>query len=156
MAVKSTRKVGSHLFSHLIFASIAGAISAFVVYFITATAPAIEGRLYPVAKATGYNTELAAGGDTTRIYGVMEKYRNCEFISMTAYLTGMDGNAVIAPITVNESIRLRPEGSFEWGPWFIRLPIWEADTHFRVITVHQCHPLWVTRSVFLDTSIVRN
>ena len=131
-------------------------IAAALYGFVNINAPTIEGKLFPVAVATEYDIE-ADGIDHISLSGVMEKYRECDFLTMKAYIYSIrTGQRVLAQVDVKETIKLRPEGSFPWGDWRLftdYLKITAGDLGLEVITTHQCHPLWVTETTFLDTRV---
>jgi len=117
--------------------------------FIVTNAPTLEGEFFPVA--TAYDVEAVQEGTHVILSGQMEKTRTCEFRGMKAYLKDpITGLRVIAPIDVQESIKLRPPGDHSWGPWKIFVPWWtfEPQGTFEVITTHRCHPVWLTITKF--------
>lgn len=106
--------------------------------------PRLEGWLLPVVTEveTSQEASIAAG---VRFYVTFEKVRDCEFISLIWYngpdrlVLDFEPSAESAPIS-------RTPGGQATGPWLLSgIETLEGTT---ATVVHQCHPLWYTRSVF--------
>jgi hypothetical protein len=128
-------------------------IAWFFISFTHAYMPKLEGKLFPVAWATGYELTKGNTPQLTRIDGVMHKSRSCTFKKMEAFLVDDEGDRVQAIINVKESIKLRKIGKWKWGTWEIAMPLWQASDRLLIVTTHRCHPLWLTETVFLDTRV---
>ena len=120
--------------------------------------PYVEGYFWPVAVAT--QVSLHHHDDDTLenwtvLEGMMDKRRSCDFRSMRGFLIDPDTNLdVIAPIDTQESVKLRQPGDHSWGPWRVFSPVFEVEKKgkFIIETWHECHPFWLTRSVFWTSS----
>lgn len=145
---------GSKIRYHAVMAMIGWCIAFIIVMGTQWLGQRYEGYFFPVALAKNVHTEEVED-QLTLIYGSMDKYRNCTFLGVEAYLVDtLETRRVLAPLNVKESVKLRPVGdNFSWGPWTISLPLWQAQTKMQIETVHRCHWLWLTRTIFYDTTL---
>lgn len=94
---------------------------------------------YRVIKSFQVQTQFVEKGGVL-IEGVMDKQRNCEFVSVT----GRASDGDVAGVTfmdrrANEPIFSRPLGPQKFGPWYVEGNKGEGVT---LNAVHQCHFLW--------------
>jgi hypothetical protein len=133
---------------------IAGILAALIVNLLDYYGPRIEGRIFPVAQSHQNNIERLSEPNKIKVGGIMSKYRNCDLISTTAFISDAAGNRVVARVDPAATVKLRPvEANVEWGPWRVDTPVWARKAWLTVVTVHQCHPLWVTQTEFLRAVI---
>lgn len=120
-----------------------------LITIMQAYMPAIEGRFAPVAKAVKVSIKRD-GTQAVIIVGEMDKHRACTFEEISAYLVNnVTGTRVIVPINFQETIKLFPPGDHPWGPWKLNTPLWRTELRsLEIITLHDCHPFWPTRTVF--------
>lgn len=134
--------------------AIAGLLAALFVNLLDYYGPRIEGAVFPVARSTTTNVEILSEPNKILVGGIMSKYRSCDLISTTAYIADAAGNRVVARVDPSATVKLRPiEANVEWGPWRVDTPVWARKAWLSVVTVHQCHPLWVTQTQFLHALI---
>lgn len=139
---------------HLASMAIAGLLAAMFVNVLTYYGPRIEGALFPVALSTQTEIAIMPSGTQIEVHGILSKYRRCDLISSAAYVSDAAGNRVVAKIAPQGTIKLRPvEKGQPWGPWIIDMPAWFRKATLNVVTVHQCHPLWVTQTKFVQAVI---
>lgn len=139
---------------HISSIVIAGLTAALFVNLLTYYGPRIEGFIWPVAASTDTTIVVLPEQGKIEVAGVMNKYRNCDLIISVAYVSDAAGNRVIARIEPIGNIKLRPvEKNATWGPWRVDVPVWFRKAWLSVQTVHQCHPLWETRSEFFNVRI---
>lgn len=137
----------------LVQISIASVLAAMLVTLLQAVMPDVEGKLFPVATAYDVTFLDTPSQNSTVIEGYMDKKRQCDFLAMRAYLHDTNGNRVLANLDVKETVKLRTEGRWPWGPWTVNIPIFQAASTLLIETDHKCHPLWLTRTVFYDATI---
>ncbi len=90
------------------------------------------------------NKEIS--GDTVTISGWLHKRRECEFLEASGRVERDTGLPLSIPFEFVDVERpyTRPMGAQEWGPWRMVVP---ADAkRVQVLALHNCHPLWKTRT----------
>ena len=115
-----------------------GAVS--FVYF----GPLID-KMFPVVDPFVI-VEKEFRGDVVVISGWLHKRRECEFMEASGRVERDEGLPLVVPVEF-EALRTpytRPTGSQEWGPWRMVVPI--GTESVEVNSLHNCHPLWKTRS----------
>jgi hypothetical protein len=126
----------------------AAVLTALLVNLLTYYGPIVEGNMWPVAEATHVEI-MQSGKEELIVQGTMNKYRDCELLSTSAYITDAAGQRVLAQIQTAKTTILRPVTSGQpFGPWYVSVPVWYKSAELSTITRHQCHPLWQTRSVY--------
>lgn len=105
------------------------------------SAPAIEGKLWPVvAPATITKTEEQRDGHTV-FYGKSTKLINCQFENVDWFLKTSDGQ-VRAPVIFMDKAVIRKPGDFTFGPWVSQLSTEDLLRNSYAIAYHRCHPFW--------------
>lgn len=138
---------------HVIMAFVAWLAAIPVVLLIQWMGQTLEGQFFPVALAKNV-TIVEEDPQKSVLWGEMDKYRDCTFLSVEAYLVDTFGRRVLIPLNVRESVKLREPGAdLPWGPWIVSIPLWQAQASLQIDTVHRCHWLYLTRTIFYDTTI---
>ncbi|CTQ50913.1 hypothetical protein [Jannaschia donghaensis] len=108
--------------------------------------PLIESRLFAVVSGTVVTgTRVDPRGMLFNVW--FRKSRPCEFIGLAWY----DGDVRLRidfhpSLPVQPVPRTRPPGGQAAGPWLLRGV--ESLQGTRAVTLHRCHPLWLTISEF--------
>lgn len=111
------------------------------------SAPAIEGKLWPVVEpATITKVEEQRDGHTV-FYGKSTKLIDCEFKSLDWFLKTEHGQ-VSAPVVFADRAVIRKPGDFTFGPWISQLSAEELLYNSYAIAYHRCHPLWYRATKF--------
>ena len=126
--------------------------SIFLIFMINTYGGRVEGYFFPVAYADGITFQVVEH-DQTVLNGTMKKLRTCEFIGLQAFLTNPLGHRIIAPLRVGESLKLRPQGEFHWGPWIVEIPIWNAQHNMEIMVYHRCNPFYLTETSFWSAKV---
>jgi len=85
-------------------------------------------------------------GDTVTISGWLYKRRECEFLEAAGRVERDTGLPLSTPFEFvdTEKPYTRPMGAQEWGPWRMVVPV--DAKRVQVLALHNCHPLWKTRT----------
>lgn len=79
--------------------------------------------------------------------GYMRKVRDCRFVGVSAEGVTDNGN-VDLPLKFLESNHsdnsTRPQGTQDWGPWRIVIPVAPSVSAIDLRSVHSCHLAWET------------
>ena len=115
-----------------------GAVS--FVYF----GPLID-KGFPVVDPFVITNKEVSGGTIT-ISGWLHKRRECEFLEAAGRVERDTGLPLSIPFEFVDADRpyTRPMGAQEWGPWRMVVPV--DAKHVQVLALHNCHPLWKTRT----------
>jgi len=107
----------------------------------------IEGVFFPVT--TVAQLSLIENQDSTSsfIWGSTEKLRSCEFQKIEWRLGDLE-NSIIVGVSFDETSKVRPEGSFSFGPWRVQLTEHQIKTRSFAKVYHKCHILWPTQTHF--------
>jgi hypothetical protein len=115
--------------------------------------PLIERDYFPVVSRLSF-IEIKEVDEGSIVRFEYEKYRGaCALEKVTWYL-GIERRAEVAffPLTdlplTEDGISDRDSGSFVSAEFFVGLSESELTTNSMAITIHRCHPLWKTTSVF--------
>ena len=151
----------------MLLKNIIGFLTALVL-FITVTYAAgenipgkIEGYFFPVTKSVKFWTEKHYHNSSEIHYapalilanGVMEKKRDCQFISMEVVIFDNLGNSAVVEVDNLEGTKIRDVGFHLYGPWIIRAPFDDTiirNLHVHIYVTHRCHIFWKTVSPFLE------
>lgn len=78
----------------------------------------------------------------SRIWGIAEKKRSCNYKYMKWYVGKRGGIHTAVPIVIEESSKARQAGYFHFGPWLAHVP-WRTlllrDLKVHADVYHQCH-----------------
>ena len=108
----------------------------------------MEAQFYPVIDAT-HITQVSRSDRAIAIMGILHKQRNCTFVGVTAH--GYFKGELVGDLNVAYARRdfngTRGPGAYEWGPILITLPPYVADVDMIDLNaLHDCHPVWMTKS----------
>lgn len=112
-----------------------------------------ESFFYPVVDAVRI-TQISRSERTLAATGVLHKARSCTFIGIQA--VGYYKGKRVADLDVSKPTRemTRPVGSYEFGPLLVQLPREIPDVDLvKIDALHDCHPIWATRSHIADIPI---
>jgi hypothetical protein len=119
-------------------------------YFIL---QAIEHAQFPVVGKMELLNIEAEEGNTTLVYVKFDKLRDCKYLGIS-WFRKLPGDVLeratidIRPLTpLDRSDTNRPVGTQITGPWRIGIPADVIRSTSTVHLTHQCHPLYVTRTV---------
>lgn len=91
-------------------------------------------------------TNKEVSGDTIIISGWLYKQRECEFLEAAGRVERDTGLPLSIPFEFVDAEKpyTRPVGPQEWGPWRMVVPV--DAKRVQVLALHDCHPLWKTRT----------
>lgn len=109
-----------------------------------------EGRFFPVIENAQIviDNEKSIADTVTQFSGKSVKVRPCEFQRIFWRIGRPNDDSSPAQLTILETDKVRPEGSFEFGPWIVRMNTGDLLYNSHSYAVHRCHPLWETVSEF--------
>ena len=108
--------------------------------------PEVEGALFPAVTDFEITRIEQAGPLYSRIWGTFDRPRaECNFAGLSWYL-GTRERSSIAIVTFEEGAAVRPGGGTTFGPWLIQLTPEQVEQNSYAVALHQCHPLWMTRT----------
>lgn len=115
-----------------------GAVS--FVYF----GPLID-KMFPVVDPFVI-VEKESRGDVIVISGWLHKRRECEFMEASGLVEREAGLPLVVPVEFAALRKpyTRPMGAQEVGPWRMVVPV--DAKRVQVLALHDCHPLWKTRT----------
>lgn len=116
-----------------------------IVFPMWTVAPIIEGRFFPVTGRMVIEQVQPEGEYRTRIWGEIEKRRDCSFERIEFHL-GTPGHSSIVDLDFEEASRVRSAGLFGFGPWLLHLSREQLYSRAFAYVYHRCHPLWLTRT----------
>lgn len=110
------------------------------VYF----GPALD-KLFPVVHPFFVSSKSVSQNQIT-IAGWLHKKRDCEFLEASGLVVRNNGAPLVVPLEFLDARRIytRPTGTQEWGPWRMAAPV--GTETVKISALHNCHPLWRTRS----------
>ncbi len=107
----------------------------------------IEGSLAPVVTRADISRMKPVGPVATRIWGRFDKLRDCPFESLAFYLGDTESSSR-ADMLFEEVASVRRTGDENFGPWLVQLTPDQLNGRSFAVVKHQCHPLWLTETVF--------
>ena len=108
----------------------------------------METQVYPVVD--GFRiTQVSRSQRTIALTGYLHKQRKCTFIGLTAH--GIYKGERVGDLNVSYARKdfngVRGPGTYDWGPVLISLPEHVEDIDaLDINALHNCHPVWATRS----------
>lgn len=130
---------------------------AFLFICIVTSSKTIESKFFPVI--AGFNiTHIKERDDGIEIRGMMNKVRECNNASMSAYVKTSTSSA---PVPVNYMLEDNaPENRAaihqSWGPWVIFIPETYDSADVRLFTTHTCHVFYDTSTNIYNFSLARD
>jgi len=112
-----------------------------------------EASWYPVVTDTRIDSARMEG-DSLVINGTFDKVRGYCVIQSSSIFMETDGTLVPMERANRENVKDRPEGKQSFGDWVIK--DYTPGSRLVVTTVHKCHPLWYTDSIFYDGVPIEN
>lgn len=121
-----------------------------IIAALTTFGPKVEGYLFPVSKL--HNAEFSQLAiNETLIEGEFDKFRECDFLELNAFVINAAGVRVLVEIVLLRPVSVLGEGRFKWGPWALKMPIWRInELQLELVTYHRCHPFWITETLFYE------
>ena len=110
------------------------------VYF----GPSLD-KLFPVVDPFVISGKKKLTGGI-EVSGWLHKRRECQLLEISGVARRSDGLAVAVKfelLDLTGKVNF-PEGPQAWGPWRVFVPL--NTEKIRVSSLHQCHPLWKTRT----------
>lgn len=96
----------------------------------------LDGNMFPVVEDFKiHHVEQAHNG--IEIYGSFYKTRNCDYITLEAYMT-KDGVSSFVEIDFRDSETVRPPGDHHYGPWYIKIGV-EDLQDLDIYSHHNCY-----------------
>lgn len=139
------------LTAHTIMALIGIAAAAIWIAAAQTIMPELEGRLFPVAEALAVAVS-PADDNRSNVYGSMVKHRgSCEIQGIILTRVTQSGD-FLGTVQYERNFRHAEQGVQSFGPWLVYAAPDIADSQLRAVAVHRCHPFWLTRTEFLNTS----
>lgn len=118
----------------------------------------VEGHLMPVVERFKITSiTYSDTKDNVRIEGTMEKVRDCNYIGLSVNALYENTAVLKRPVKyefLDLGIRDRSNGSQQWGPWEITLPVNPRASHIEVEAIYSCHVFWNTRTTLTKFLIV--
>ena len=102
-------------------------------------------KLFPVVDPFVVSSKSVFQNQIT-IAGWLHKKRDCEFLEASGLVSRNNGAPIVVPFAFLDTKRIstRPPGTQEWEPWRVVVPV--GTETVKVSALHNCHPLWRTRS----------
>lgn len=132
-------------------------VPIFIAALLLLTARLAEQVFMPVVKDF-HLTSVQREGNHVIMSGYMRKVRDCRYVGVSA--EGVTGeNHVDLPLKFLDSSypmdnATRPQGTQDWGPWKIVLPVSPSITSVRLQSVHACHPAWETTTKLASVPLI--
>jgi hypothetical protein len=112
----------------------------------------VEGWLFPVVDPARIDRAEPVGESWTRIEGRVRLLRTCRFVDLE-WRVGTIRSFRVADKVYERSGMMRSGDIYHFGPWLMGLTPDQLRNRSRAVILHHCHPLWLTRSVFYDSSL---
>lgn len=121
-------------------------VPIFIAALLLLTARLAEQVFMPVVKDF-HLTSVQRTESHVIMRGYMRKVRDCRFVGVSAEGVTDNGN-VDLPLKFLESNHsdnsTRPQGTQDWGPWRIVIPVAPSVSAIDLHSVHSCHLAWET------------
>ena len=90
--------------------------------------------------------------ESVMIAGNAEKFRNCDWLGIEWFVGKVDGRSASVPARFDDKPQVRATGVMHWSELVVSLPEDVVCNSSYAFVVHNCHPLWLTRSLFYDSN----
>jgi hypothetical protein len=106
-----------------------------------------EYAFFPVVKDF-HLTSIERVDNYIVMQGYMRKVRDCRYVGVSAEGTTPSGRVDLPLRFLDSAIvndnTTRPQGTQNWGPWRVVIPIVPNINTVVLYSVHSCHPAWET------------
>lgn len=130
-------------------------IVLFVTPILYLMAVNYESHVWPVVGNLTITRVEALPGDRSHIWVAFDRYRpECSFVGINWYVkmpnNVLDRREIVTRSASDQSATDRDEGKHIAGPWTLAMKADEVRDKSYVTLNHNCHPLFLTKTVWYD------